>query len=182
MGKDQTIVIRGKANWAKVTGAARPYTGNPKYDKGPYWSIDVTPNAESRALLKAVGISKKLREPGDTDFRKESFLTLRHLENRADGGKNTSPEIKDGRGQVWDGRLIGNGTDVDVKVKVKDYGSGVEKGAYLQAIRVLKLVPYEGQSFEALSEDDEFFAASDEDNGTDPDFVAEDLDDEAPFS
>lgn len=186
MAKDTVIVIRGKVDWAKIVGKARPYTGNPKYDKGPYWSVDITPDAKSRALIKDAGITEKLRKPKENDSRKESFISLKLLENRADGEKNDPPKISDIRGQAWDGKLLGNGTVMDIKVKVKDYGSGSEKGVYYQAGRVLSLVPYEGGGFEALSEDDEFFAAGDDGQDVDTSAAsasnnADDLDDDVPF-
>lgn len=179
---DKVIVVRGELHWAKVTGKARPYTGNPKYDKGPSWSVDITPDDKSRAAIIAAGIEDKLRfGKGEKETRKESFLTLRILENKADGTKNDQPKISDGRGQPWDGSDLGNGTIADIKVKVKDYGSTV--GAYLQELRVLKHVPYEGAGFEPLSEDDEFFAGG---GKATPDTKGEagnpdDLEDDVPF-
>lgn len=184
MAKDTVLVIRGEFNWAKVTGTARPYSGNPKYDKGPYWSLDVTPDADSLAKIKAAGISKKLREPGENDSRTEGFLSLKVLENRADGSKNEPPRIVDVENKPWNGSLIGNGSIGEVRVKVKDYGSGSEKGAYLQAIRVLKHVPYEGGGFAEISEDDEFFAGKGSPEKEDTKGEAgnpDDLDDDIPY-
>lgn len=188
MAADKIIVLRGELNWAKVTGDAVPYTGNPKYDKGPYWAVDLTPDASSRKIMAQNGIDGKLHEPKENDFRKESFISLRHLLNRADGTKNKPIPIKAGDGRVWDDSKIGNGSVGDVMVKVKDYGPSSDKGTYIQAIRVLKHVPYEGADFAPLSEDDEFFGAA----GNDIDPVADtkgpaqnidDLDDDldAPF-
>lgn len=157
---DTVIVIRGTLDWAKITGKARPYTGNPKYDKGPYWSLDITPDAKSRALIKANGISEKLRDPkGEKDTRKESFISLKHLlKNQKTGEENAPPKVVDIQGNSWSGGLIGNGSVADVKVKIKDYGSGSEKGVYLQAVRILSHVPYESNDFDPVDEDDEFFA------------------------
>lgn len=159
MNKDVILVLRGEANWAKVIGKARPYTGNPKYDKGPYWSIDLTPDEKSLGLIKSNKIDGKLRDPGEKDSRTEPFLSLRVLEFRPDGEKNNPPKIIDASGRDWGDDLIGNGSVVDVMVKVKDYGKGVEKGVYLQKIRVLKHVSYAGGDFEPLSEEDAYFAA-----------------------
>lgn len=55
--------------------------------------------------------------------------------------------------------LLGNGTVADVKFQKVDYGKGKPLGVYVRSIRVLKLVPYgsSGASFEAISEDDEFY-------------------------
>lgn len=161
MAKDVMIVLRGELYYAKVLGAARPHKGLPKYDKGPYWSVDLIPDAKSRALMEEHGLTEKLRDPKDNDpaGRKQNFLSLRVLENRTDGEKNRAPKVSDARGQAWEeNKLLGNGTVADVKVKVVDYGKGVQKGVYLQAIRVLDLVPYEIVEFEPLDEDDEFFA------------------------
>lgn len=189
--KDVFLVIRGRLDWAKVVGPARPYKGNPKYDKGPNWSLDITPDEKSRQLLKQNDVEEKLREPKAADTRTESFLTLKVLENRADGTKNDPPKITSVSGEAWGNKLLGNGTIADVKVKVKDYGSGSEKGIYLQAIRILSHIPYESKEFESLSEDDEYFslpedafAAGEDDGGAAPvknEAKEEDLDDDIPF-
>ena len=184
MDKGKVVVVRGKLHWAKVLGAARPYKGNPKYDKGPYWSVDVTPDDASRELIETFDFSEKLKKPkkNDKETRTESFLSLRVLENRADGQKNNPPRVVDARGNVWpQDRLLGNETVADVKVKVVDYGAGSEKGVYLQAIRVLDHVPYEVEDFAPLDEDDEFFGKApviQETTGPEDD---EDLDDDVPF-
>ena len=176
---DKTIKVRGVLHWAKIVGSARPYTGNPKYDKGPAWSVDITPDAESRKLIKDAGIADKLREPkGEKETRKDTFLTLKVLETKADGKKNDPPSIIDGQGNVWNGSDIGNGSVADILVKVKDYGTTI--GAYLQKVRILSHVPYEGGSFEPLSADDEFFATAG-DGVAAPKTNIDDLDDEAPF-
>jgi hypothetical protein len=161
---DKTIVIRGKLHWAKVLGPARPHTGLPKYDKGPYWSVDVTPDAASRELLKKMGVDgdKLKKAKSDKDTRKETFLSLKVLENKKDGGKNKSPVVKDIYGNIWNPEIeLGNETVADVKISFVDYGD--TQGLYLKAIRVLKHVPFErDDGFEELSEDDEYFAARDE--------------------
>jgi hypothetical protein len=159
--KTKTVVIRGTLDWAKVTGKARPHTGEPRYDKGPFWSVDVTPNAESMALIKQLGLTEKLRDPSPKDKNRKGegkFLSLRVLENKPDGSKNDPPKVVDLRGDDWNGSNLGNGTIGDVKVRVVDYGRSIPKGVYLQAIRVLDHVPYEEEAFKPLSEDDEFFA------------------------
>lgn len=183
MDKTKTIVIRGTVDWCKLLGKARPHTGEKRYDKGPYWSIDVTPDAASRSLLKELDLEKKYREPNtknDKEHRKESYISLKVLENRTDGGKNEAPGIVDARGAKWDGREIGNGTTADLKVRVVDYGKSVEKGIYLQAMRVLDLVPYERDEFAPLSEEDQYFAEPETNTFSEP-ATDEDLDDDVPY-
>lgn len=179
------IVIRGVLNYAKVLGKARPHTGLEKYNKGPYWSVDVTPDAKGRKDLEALGASDKLKEPSPKDKARvgnDTFLSLRLLENRTDGDKNPPPRVVDARGEPWaENKLIGNGSVGDVKVRVVDYGKGVQKGIYLQAIRVLDHVPYEIEDFAPLSEDDEFFSTPEEApelSGPEP---SNDLDDDIPY-
>lgn len=192
MAKDKILVIRGELNWAKLVGPARPYTGNPKYDKGPYWSVDLTPDAEGRAALAALGLDKggkkgtgKFRTPGENDPRKETFLTLTVLETKKDGTKNAPPKVVDAANQKWDGSLIGNGSIGDVKVKYVDYGDPDTAGLYFQALRVLDHVPYESSDFEELDEEDEYFAggaaAKDAKTTGAPATGDEDLDDDVPF-
>lgn len=193
MSKDLFLVIRGTLDWCKLTGKARPHTGLPKYDKGPAWSVDITPDAKSRAKLAEHGLNKggqsgtgKLRTPKGKDTRKESFITLKHLENRSDGTKNKRPSIKTVDGRLWDDDTeIGNGTVADIKVKVVDYGSGSDRGMYFQAARILKLVTYERDDFEELDEDDEYFASGEGVTGEsapDPTTTGDaDLDDDVPF-
>ena len=182
LAKDKTIGIRGTLDWAKIVGPARPYSGNPKYDKGPNWSVDITPDKKSRELLKENGIDDKLREPkGENDKRGETFLTLRQLENRTDGKKNPPPGIVDAAGKDWgQERLLGNGTVADIMVKVADYGTASAKGVYMQKVRILDHVPYGGGDFAPLSEDDKFFAEGSEVFETDAEAPAKDnLDDDA---
>lgn len=158
---DKTIVIRGELYWAKIVGDPVPYTGNPKFDKGPYWSVDVTPDEKSRKTIKDAGIDEKLKVgKGEKETRKESFLHLKVNAKRPDGKDNYPVKITDIMGRPWGSDKIGNGSIGDVKVKVKDYGTTI--GAYIQEVRVLKHVPFEDKStpMPELDEDDEYFAAA----------------------
>jgi hypothetical protein len=164
------FTIRGAIDWCKLLGPARPYTGDPKFDKGPSWSVEINPDEKSRALLKKYGLETKLRK--DKHLRKDGtptknprqydFLRLTILERKADGEKNKAPAIIDASGRDWGQETeIGNGTIADILVRYIDYGT--TQGLYYKKMRVLKLVPYEGGSdFEPLSEDDEFFAGGQE--------------------
>lgn len=193
---DTVIVLRGKLHWAKVLGDPRPHTGNPKYDKGPYWSLDLTPDAASLETIKKFGIEGKLKDPEDIrrkakkagkeskEDRTEDFLSFRHLAKNKEGKPNKPLKIVDVTGQAWPSdTLLGNETIADLKIKIVDYGSASEKGTYVQAIRVLEHVPYEESAgFEPLSEDDEFFAAAKPavDDDAAPAFDV-DNDDDVPF-
>lgn len=195
--KPKVIVIRGVLNYARVLGEPRKHTGLEKYDKGPYWSVDVTPDAKSMELIEQLDLEDKLRPKKKKDEEKikadknrvgtGKFLSFKHLLKRADGGENKPIRVEDARGNAWGDARIGNGSVADVKVKVVDYGSGSDKGTYIQAIRVLDLVPYEdGTAFEPLPEDDEYApsnALPEHEGGPDGDQFEDkdDLDDDVPF-
>lgn len=188
--KPKSIVIRGVLNYAKVLGAPRKHTGLEKYDKGPYWSVDVTPDAKSMELIEDLDLEDKLRPKKKKDEEKikadknrvgtGKFLSFKHLLKRADGTENDPIRVVDARGQAWGSALIGNGSVADVRARVVDYGPGSEKGLYIQAIRVLDHVPYETEDFEPLPEDDEYAPSADEIKAEDPS-SDEELDDDVPF-
>lgn len=182
------FTIRGPIDWCKLIGPARPYTGDPKFDKGPTWSVEINPDEKSRALLAKHGMTEKFKrdKPTYKNVRDYDFIRLTILENRADGEKNKRPAIIDASGRPWGDDEIGNGSVVDILVRAVDYGT--TKGLYFKKMRVLKHVPYEGGAdFEPLSEDDEYFGASDtspqsgsaaeEKTSPNPD----DLDDDIPY-
>lgn len=168
MNKAVEFVIRGQIDWCKLLGPARPFTGDPKFDKGPSWSVEINPDEKSRALLSKHGLNEKLKKDKATKLdgsptknqRPYDFIRLTILENRADGTKNEPPKVKDAAGSPWNPATeMGNGTIVDILVKYVDYGT--TKGLYFKEMMVLKLVPYEGGSgLQPLSPDDEFFGAS----------------------
>lgn len=172
LNKAVEFTIRGTIDWCKLLGAARPYTGDPKFDKGPNWSVEINPDEASRAVLKKHGLDGlapkgKFRKDKATKLdgtptknpRSHDFVRLTILENRPDGKKFKAPEIKDASGAPWNPEVeLGNGTVADILVRYVDYGT--TKGLYFKKMRVLRHVPYEGGTdFEPLSEDDEFFGS-----------------------
>lgn len=157
---NKTYIIHGIAHWAKILGPPRhnDYTGDNE------WSIDVTPDAEGRKILKELGLSDRLRDPKDTDSRKETFLSFRHKEFKADGEKADPIRVVNASAEPWDkdrDGLIGNESEVNAKFVVRDYGKGKKMGMYLRAIQVTKLVPYIIQDFAPVDSDEEFFAEED---------------------
>lgn len=187
------FTIRGTIDWCKLFGAARPYTGDPKFDKGPSWSIEINPDEKSRKLIDMYGLNDKLKKdkPKKKDGtptknpRSYDFIRLNILETRQDGEKNKPPVVKDSYGNPWNREIeLGNGTVADILVRFVDYGT--TQGLYYKEMMVLKLVPFEssGETLKPLSEDDEFFAAGAEiatlPDGLEP-TIEEDLNDDVPY-
>lgn len=181
----KTYFIRGVASWAKVFGAPRENNFGKKQ-----WSIEVEPDKASMATLKEAGLTKKLRDPADNDtVHKGKYIAFYQDAKKADGTDADPIRVVNSDGNEWrkeDG-LIGNGSIVDVKFVVKDYGPGKQKGVYIRAIRVMKLVKFTPQDFAPVGEDDEFFEAGDDSefarlpDGMEPNVENEELDDDIPY-
>lgn len=187
----QTYVIRGKTSYAKIVGEPRL-----NYNKdGKEWAVDIEISKDTLKEFKSWGIANKVKSKPDyldgapyVRFKRDEMSKF--LDDDGNPKKNKPIEIVDIKGQPWDGRLLGNGTVVDVKFRVKDYGAGKQKGMYIDKVRVLDLVPYENAAdFEPLNEDDEYFRkaveqAEAEAKQFEKDFrgqVDDDLNDEIPL-
>ena len=181
----QTVVIRGKTSFAKILG--EPVLNYSK--DGKEWKLDLQIPKTAVKEFKSYGISDRVKTK-DEYLNGEPYITLKQRELRASGEPNKPIKVVDIKGADWDqDKLIGNGSDVDVKIRIVDFGPGKKKGVYPVSVRVLNLVPYAGASdFEPLDEGDEFFANLEEaeamaaaaDEEFKKDFGLDDLDDELP--
>jgi hypothetical protein len=154
--KPQTAVFRGKAQYAKVLG--EPMLN---YNKdGKEWKIDVVFADEKgiKAEAKKLGIADRVKQK-DTYMDGQPYMTFKQAEYKRNGEANERIKITDILGNPWpQDKLIGNGSDIDVKFVVVDYGPGKKHGIYIRSIRVLKLVEYSKQEFDDIPDDDEFAA------------------------
>lgn len=153
--KPQTAVFRGKAQYAKVLG--EPMLN---YNKdGKEWKLDlVLADKGLLAEAKKLGIGDRVKQKDDY-VDGQSYMTFKQAEFKRDGTPNEPIKVTDILGNPWPkDKLIGNGSDVDVKFVVIDYGPGKKSGVYIRSIRVLKLVEYNKKEFDDLPEDDEFAA------------------------
>ena len=151
MSKKNVYVIRGVANWAKVLGDPVPNYGGDNRE----WTIDVTPDDESRDLIERIGLGGRIKNKGD---ERGDFMQFRQREKRQDGSLNRRISVVDHNDQPWNQQtLIGNGSVVELKFEYKDYGAGKHPGVYPQAIRVLEAKEYQRQEFAPLKEDDPYY-------------------------
>lgn len=178
MSDSVSVILRGKAFYPKILELV------PNYSRDGYeWTMDFMPCDEDLGKFKGLGILDRLKRREGSVIPGQ-YITLKQREKKTNGDANKPPKVKDINGKDWDkDTKIGNGSDVDVKINIVDYGKGKKKGIYLNAVRVLSLVPYTGGSdFPALTPEDEFFA-SDVDvkiDANDVDFNS-DLEDDLPF-
>lgn len=151
--KRQTLVIRGKASYAKILGEPRP-----NYNKdGKEWTIDLLLTDAGVKQIEDLGIKDRIKSKPEYNDGNPYFI-FRQKELRADGTPNQIPVVVAADGSPWDqNTLIGNGSTVDVKFQFVDYGTGKFPGVYLQAVRILDLVEYNPPAFGEMDKDDEFY-------------------------
>ncbi len=146
-------VIRGKTSFAKILGD--PVLNYSK--DGKEWKMDLQITADTEKELKRLGIGDRVKRK-DEYLDGQPFLTFKQKEYKNNGEANSPINVVDAAGNPWDqSKLIGNGSTVDVKFVVVDYGKGKKHGVYPRSVRVLDLVEYTRTEFEPLDESDEFF-------------------------
>lgn len=123
-------IFRGKAKWAKLT---KP---DPEFDN---FKINVYLDDESKKLFKESGL--RLEPKTDEDGEYVVFRRPNYKQFKKELVHFGAPEVIDEQGERMTA-LIGNGSDVAVKVVAYDSRNG--KGHRLEAVKVLKLIPYEG--------------------------------------
>ena len=150
--KNETVVVRGKLNYAKILGD--PVLNYSK--DGKEWKTDLIVNDAVKKEMKQYGIADRVRtKDGYVDG--QPFMSFKQKELQASGKANKPIEVVDIRGNPWpQDVLIGNGSDADVKFAVVDFGAGKAKGVYPRKIRILKLVPYAKDDMPDIADDDEF--------------------------
>lgn len=147
-----TVFVSGSVYWAKVVGKpVNNYEGDAKE-----WTFDFVP--DDVTFLKEHRLLDRLKEardpiPGD-------YLRLKKPELDSEGNKNDPIEIIDSEDNPWDDRLIGNGSRVDLKLTIADWGKGKFKSIWTKAIRVTDLVEYKASAFAGMSKEDESPKAS----------------------
>lgn len=136
-----TVFLSGKLYWAKVLGEPRPNYGGDARE----WTFEFEPDEKGVAILEQHGLADRLKDKYED---RGKFLVLRKSEFNKDGNPNQPIRIYDDEDQEWDRtKLIGNGSEGDVKLDIRDYGVGKKKGVYPVAIRVTNLVVYQSAEF-----------------------------------
>lgn len=180
LSKDtQTVFLRGTTMYAKILGD--PVLNYSK--DGKEWKMDLVIDKNDIKELKSYGIADRVKtKDGYADDK--PYISFKQREMRTVNGEevpNDPIRVVDAAGKPWDSnKLLGNGSTVDVKFVVKDWGAGKKKGVYIRAVRVLDHVSFDREEFAPLDETDAFFKES-----VAPDFKADfglsDLDDDLPM-
>lgn len=136
-----TVFASGKIYWAKVFTPVNNYEGTAKE-----WTFEFEP--EDVSFLKEAKLLDRLK---DRHEGRPDYIVLRKPELNADGEKNDPIRIYDEDNKPWDSdKLIGNGSKVDVKLRIIDWGKGKKKSIWVTAIRVTDHIPYTSNEFGAM--------------------------------
>lgn len=149
MSNRTNVFATGRVYWAKVFGEPRlNYDGD-----GREWTVEFAPDDVS--FLKDHKLLDRLKDKeDDKNPDKGDYLVLRKKAETADGKENEPIRVYNEDNEPWDSnQLLGNGTRVDAKLTIVDYGKGKKKGIYLQALRVRDHVPYVSNEFGAMDGD-----------------------------
>ena len=135
------IYISGKCHYASIIEA------NTKFD--PVWSIQVEVDEDNRSIIEGAGlpINNKDDDRGD-------FVTIKRKVLRADGSQRAAPSVKDSQNNPWNGKLIANGSTVNVKATPYEWNYAGKSGvsADLAAVQVVDFIEYtrDDQDFEPV--------------------------------
>ena len=135
------IYISGKCHYASIIEP------NTKFD--PVWSIQVEVNDDNRSVIEGAGlpINNKDDDRGD-------FVTIKRKVLRADGSQRSAPFVKDSQNNPWNGKLIANGSTVNVKATPYEWNYAGKSGvsADLAAVQVVDFIEYtrDAQDFEPV--------------------------------
>lgn len=158
-------MIRGTAYWAKVFGEPQPGYDPSKTE----WTIDVTVDAEARAVLEELGVADKINspthnkrgEPRNTPHASgQEYITFTRNGTKSDGSPAKHIRVVDRKKREWDPEtLIGNGSEVAVKFVINEgeyRGKPWRKPGIIE-IMVLNLEEYGEDEFDQfVDESDDF--------------------------
>ena len=127
------IYITGKCHYASITEP------NTKFD--PVWSIQVEVNDENRSVIE--GANLKITNKGD---ERGDFVTIKRKVMRKDGTERKAPIVKDSQNNMWDDKLIANGSLVNVKAIPYEWNYAGKSGvsADLAAVQIVDFIEYSG--------------------------------------
>lgn len=141
-----TVFVSGTIYWAKIVGDPVP-----NYEKtAKEWVYDFVP--DDTTFLKENRLLDRLKEDKKGNI-KGDYLHLRKPELTSKGEQNEPIRIYDADDKPWvAGTKIGNGSKVDVKLRIMHWGKGKKSSIYTTAIRVTDHIPYDaGGEFSGMA-------------------------------
>ncbi len=150
-----TEFLSGKIYWPKVFDVVPNYGGDARE-----WTFEFEPDEKGMKVLKKHKLTDRLKDKENPDRK---VMRLKKPEFNRQGEPNKPIRIYDNQDNAWDPQrnekgeatnLIGNGSEADVKLDIRDYGVGKKSGVYPMAIRVTGLVEFQrANDFGGFNED-----------------------------
>ena len=134
------VYVSGKGSWVR---AVTP-------DQWDCWSATLHPDAKSLEIirdLQAEGMKNTLKKDDDGYYTKFRRPVSKMMRGKVQAF--TPPEVIDKDGKPLDGKKIGNGSDITLKLDVYEHGTpggGKAKAARLEAVRVDNLIEFNPDS------------------------------------
>ena len=127
-------VISGIAYWAAITNP------NTTFDSDGVWSVDIC-NLDEKSLATVKNDGLILKNKGD---ERGDFVTIKRKVMRKDGTERKAPIVKDSQNNMWDDKLIANGSLVNVKAIPYEWNYAGKSGvsADLAAVQVVDFIEY----------------------------------------
>lgn len=135
-----TVYLKGEAQWASVQKPKESF-GKKKY------SIDIEATESDLKTLQGLGLGTRTKLKTDPTSQK-TYLTFIKNYSETEDGEPVGLTLIDENGKEGYNELVGNGSEVIVKVDMIPYDNAFGKGTAprLSAVQVLKLVPYKKKS------------------------------------
>jgi len=141
MSRKDPIFITGKCYYASITEP------NTRYDPHA-WKINIQVDDNNRSVIEAAKLP--IRNRGDDQG---DFVTIKRNVIRKNGEQNRPPVVMDSQNNLWDGKLVANGSTVSVKAVPFDWDYGGKSGvsADLQKVQIVDFIEYnDGGDFEPV--------------------------------
>ena len=125
------IYITGKCHYASIIEP------NTKFDL--VWSIQIEVDDNNRSVIE--GANLRITNKGDD---RGDYVTIKRKVMRKDGSERKAPIVKDSQNNLWDDKLIANGSLVNVKAIPYEWDYAGKSGvsADLAAVQVVDFIEY----------------------------------------
>ncbi len=137
---NNTVIISGNCKWACLN--------EPNTTYAPVWSIQVLVDDNNRSVIENGFYDENDGNyypiPISTNKDGEEVVTIKRKVDKADGSKRNAPFVKDSQNNPWDGKLIANGSTVNVKAVPYEWSYAGKSGisADLAAVQVVDFIEY----------------------------------------
>ena len=142
-------IVSGKSMWCKLLGDP---VVNPFDVDNREWTIDLVVDKDTVKKLKQDKLDWKIKSVDNVG----EVIRFKRKEKSRTGKENERIEVIDSKGKPWDQKvLIGNDSEVNVKYRTWEGMKKTQNNAWIEAVQVVKLVPYNQDSSDTFPIEEE---------------------------